>query len=378
MTKRHFTNGLWFVGPQVGVTTLVFGNAGGGKTTLARTLAETKSKLSPQNPWPFLVMSADGEAADIGGYPVVNEVVFEKKTYKVMDKVLPRALQKAMLTHCVVLMDDVGDWSPAHQAVAQEIFRKGIPGSCVMAAANPPEVSTAGFELSMPLTNRLHISEWEPMDSTFLEGLQNGGRFPTPEVPIVPDNWDAFKLEIGPLFAGFLKSFPDKINDPPRDVSAGCGKPFATPRSWENALKMAAGVKAVNGSEQMELGALAGCVGLAIAEQFWAWARAQEIPDPADILKNPKGWKIPRRGDLAFATKGAILGYLARNTSWENWELAKDVCEYLYESGNRELAVLMHADLFLGSVKPHGEPKIRTNATAKALCAGMTPYLLGR
>ena len=89
-------------------------------------------------------------------------------------------------------------------------------GVRIVAAANPPDMITGGWELSPPLRNRFVHLNWEMPARVYLEGLQNGWEKATlPQIDPAQHEklLPTWKVKV----AAFLKRTPNLLSSSPDD-----------------------------------------------------------------------------------------------------------------------------------------------------------------
>ena len=75
------------------------------------------------------------------------------------------------------------------------------------------------------------------------------------------------------------------------------------------------------GNRTLQGPALAGLVGDQ-ALPFLEYRQALNLPDPEDILKNPRAFVLPDRVDRAYAACYALVGAVLNNKTPKRWEAA--------------------------------------------------------
>jgi hypothetical protein len=65
---------------------------------------------------------------------------------------------------------------------------------------------------------------------------------------------------------------------------------------------------------------VAGCVGNGPATEFMNWTDKLDLQDPEELLKKPSLLKLPNRGDLQFATLGAVAGAVIANMTPKRYQ----------------------------------------------------------
>ncbi|MGH3170552.1 MAG: AAA family ATPase, partial [Trebonia sp.] len=139
----------------------------------------------------------------------------------------------------ILFLDELSTAPPAVQAALLRVVLERTVGDltlpdeiAVVAAANPPEQAADGWDLSAPLANRLCHLSWETTPKAIADGLAAGWK--APEVPILPDGWEAGEALSRGLVAAFLHVRPALALAPPSDAAAA-GRGWPSPRTWEMA-----------------------------------------------------------------------------------------------------------------------------------------------
>jgi len=201
----------------------------------------------------------------------------------------------------VLVLDDVHATTPALQAPLAGLILDGRIGSYQLPKSvrrvgimNPVHQGAGGWEFAANVCNRFQYHQWSsPTGAEWSDWLlehadHQEGR-----------GWDSARA----LAATFHRKLPGRLYEDPdkvlpgREVSA-----YATPRSWETAVRMLA---ACTDRGMMEdYPALAcGILGKPIGLEWMTWLQKNNLPDPEDLLADPDSWKPdPRESDKVFAT----------------------------------------------------------------------------
>lgn len=335
---RKQTNWAYWIAGQAGVIPVAMGSPGLAKTESTRALARKANRKF------FPVILSQIMPEDLGGYPVVRKLDSGGRQYDVMARVMDERFITARLEPSVLLIDELTNVGNAQQAAALQLMAEGIEGCWMFAAANPPEQAAAGVELTPPMVNRLCVLHWEIDVDAIHDGWSNGLRFPEPDAPLLPDDWQAHLPKWGALMRGFCTAFPDLLNAYPNDP-AQASQPFPTPRSWTSVIKLLAASESIDADEGVMAQLVHGCVGQGAATQFLTWLSRQDLPDPEAVLANPSSLKLPKRGDLALAIVSSVITRVERKPSPDRWEAARDVIGVVYSQA-AEIAVAANGKLW--------------------------------
>jgi hypothetical protein len=174
--------------------------------------------------------------------------------------------------------------------------KKLHPGTRIIAASNPPDQAAGGWELSMPLLGRLTQIKVMPTVGEVQDYLFNLGEHDSPERAMAVD------------LAATLFMSPDLIQfDPPQQANVGL--PWASPRSWERAIKVCSAALKDNIHDQGDVfhALMAGNVGEDQAMAYLAIRKVRDsLPSMEQIKKDPTDAKLPVNVDAGVAALGVI------------------------------------------------------------------------
>ncbi|WP_367390280.1 AAA family ATPase [Lewinella sp. LCG006] len=298
---------------HIGIPTLIWGRPGVGKSSFVEALAK--------DDFPVLTLIASiHDPTDFSGLPVFTD----GKVHYARPEWLDYFAEKKQ---GILFLDELTTAPPAVQAALLRVVLERKVGFFplpdhvrVIAAANPPDMMTGGWDLSPPLRNRFVHLQWDlPMD-VYLAGMTNGFAQPdSPKIPIAQhrilmDNW---KLKI----AAFLRQMPDALHgDMEEDEFA-----FASPRSWEYLAALLATCE-IEGEAPMPetiastacLELVRGCIGEGLGVAFISFLLELRLPDPEEILTQKTQIDLPQLNDSeVFVFFGALGHYLERHFTHE-------------------------------------------------------------
>lgn len=178
----------------------------------------------------------------------------------------------------------------------------------VVAAANPPEMSAGGWDLSPPLANRFCHIDWPTDSDRFLEALTSG--WPPPltidsDRPPVLDSQGASAIKAKAAIGGYLRSRPMVLYQLPDEI-ASTGRAWPSPRGWDMAAVLWTMAEQVAADLARVMTLLSGCVGPGAARELLAWQKEADLPDPEAVLADPGSCSLPERGDRQFALLNAV------------------------------------------------------------------------
>lgn len=295
------------------VPVLLWGPPGTGKTSAVRAMAEAAG-------WPCeTVIASIREPADFAGLPVVSDGHVEFAP--------PRwATRLAAEGTGVAFFDELSTAPPAVQAALLRVVLERTVGDlalpsdvAVVAAANPPEQAADGWDLSAPLANRFCHLDW-PLDArTVSDGFTSG--WPTPAPPRLREGWTARVSVTRSWVAAFLTVRPELVLRVPDDVTSA-GRAWPSPRSWDMAARLLAATEAAEITEDVLSALIRGCVGAGPGVEFLTWLVESDLPDPESVLADPDSFRLPERGDRAYAVLASVAAAVASEPTVPRWTAA--------------------------------------------------------
>lgn len=244
----------------------------------------------------------------------------------------------------ILFLDELTTAPPSVQAALLRVvlerkvgFRDLPKGVRVVAAANPPDIVTGGWELSPPLRNRFVHIQWELSGEDYLQALREG--FACPELPpIDPEAHRESQSFWKMIVEAFLKRNPNLVRTSP----SSDGNAFASPRTWDYAIALMASCDLLGkapkpgkeGSEEF-LNLLEGCVGRGVAIAFVQFLRELRLPDPEEVLSGNSEVDVrTMRDDELFVLFSALAATLAKWVQRDNFldamlrflSLAEQIC----------------------------------------------------
>jgi ATPase family associated with various cellular activities (AAA) len=294
------------------VPVLLWGAPGTGKTSAIRAMAQAMGLPCET------VIASIREPSDFAGLPIV---VGDGNTVQFAPPAWARRLAEA--GRGLLFLDELSTAPPAVQAALLRVVLERAVGDlmlpdevAVVAAANPPEQAADGWDLSAPLANRLCHLAWQTNPRAVADGLAGG--WAAPVVPVMPDGWQAEEILARGLVAAFLHVRPALACAPPSDAAAA-GRGWPSPRTWEMAARLMAAAGASGTGDEARSALIRGAVGDGAGVEFLAWLVEMDLPDPEQILADPASFRLPERGDRAYAALAAIAAAVAADPTAERW-----------------------------------------------------------
>ena len=137
-------------------------------------------------------------------------------------------------------------------------------------------------------------------------------------MPLIPDGLQAEEILSRGLIAAFLHVRPALVCAPPTDA-ASAGRGWPSPRTWEMAARLMAAGNAAGATQDARSALIRGAVGDGAGIEFLAWLVEMDLPDPEVVLADPTAFRLPERGDRAYAALAAIASAVAGQLTAERW-----------------------------------------------------------
>ena len=336
------------------IPVVLWGAPGTGKSSLVQGIADQLGVPCE------VVISSVREPSDFAGLPVVldGQVSFAP----------PRWAQRlAAAGEGVLFLDELTTAPPAVQAALLRVVLDRVVGDlalpdavAIVAAANPPEQASDGWDLSAPLANRFVHLDWRTSAASFASGLLADWSTPAPLG--IPSDWRDGLPTARALVAAFVQSRPTLLCAVP--TGADAGRAWPSPRTWSTLTELWAAASATV-SEDVRALLVQGTIGTAAAMEFLTFVSEADLVDPEHALANPAEVTIPERADRVYAMLSAIVAaVLARNTA-PRWEAAWEVLARV--GGDRPDVAAMSAKLLV----EHRPSK----AQVPAVVASLAPVL---
>lgn len=320
-----------YIAVQSGVSTLILGEPGITKTKGFEAFAKFLGRKFKS------IVPSQMDPADIIGYPSIAEVEINGAKQTVT-RFVPRDWRVELET-CkeggFLLLDELLDCSPSHQAAIQQLLNDGVSNSLLAACGNPVEISTNGYQLSAAVINRLCVLDYTaPVDEWKRNMMTDFAPVPD-QFPVLPSDWKKHLPEARGLVCGFLEKIPTEAQACPADRS-NQAKPWPSLRSWTNAATMLSAAKACNSSIGAERKLVSGCVGEGASTKFYNWRKALDLPDIVDVLAKPKMFKFGDRLDRTYVVVSSAIAYLTANQEEAVFE---KVCNLLVVAAEEAMAL---------------------------------------
>ncbi|HEY8979415.1 MAG TPA: MoxR family ATPase [Streptomyces sp.] len=315
---------------------LLWGEPGIGKTAALNQLAESLGL-----PLTTVIASVH-EPSDFSGLPVVGD---DPAVQGVPMAPPDWAVRLVRAGQGLLFLDELSTAPPAVQAALLRLVlerRVGAlrlpPGVRIVAAANPRASAADGWELSPPLANRFVHLQWAHDHDVVVRGL--GGVWPRATLPRLDPEKLAGAVEYARrAVCGLLEVRPKLVHQMP-SAETRRGGAWASPRSWEMALRLIAFAVAAGSSREVLSFLVRGTVGDGPGLELLACVDRLDLPDPESVLADPAGVELPVRGDLRQAVLDAVVEVVRGRPSRERWDAAWAVLVRALETGAPDLVVV--------------------------------------
>jgi hypothetical protein len=205
------------------------------------------------------------------------------------------------------------------------------PSTIICGACNPPELAPNAAPLEKALLNRFYHHKWQPPKSSWLVGMRNDQNFPTPQVPVLSDNWLTFRGKWSALHANFCEAKPSMLEY--QHTGEDDRKSFPTLRSIQKSALLLAAAEDVDAPAEIFVELLSGMVGDEYASEFFAYCGSVELYDPEDIVEGRVKVKWDKsRFDVLACLPSAVIGAIRRENNADRFgkavEFFIELCQH--------------------------------------------------
>lgn len=316
---------------QAKVPVILWGDPGTGKTSFIISLGEQLG-IPVET-----VIASIREPSDFSGLPII--VNGEAK-------MAPPAWAKRLAEagEGLLFLDEISTAPPAVQAALLRVVLDRVVGDlklpdgiAVVAAANPPQQAAYGWDLTPALANRFCHIDWKPNASEWVEDFVIDFKKEKENIPLLPKDWKKGLAKTKNLIAAFIHARPQLLHQLPKEESYA-GRGWASRRSWEMTAYLMTASDAAGADEDVKIILTAGCIGEGTAIEFLAWVKDLDLPNPEDLLKNPASFKLPTRGDKAYAVLAGVAQAVVEKPTKERWLAAWEILGEAAKQGGRDIA----------------------------------------
>jgi hypothetical protein len=282
------------------------------------------------------------EAADLVGLPVRDG-----------DRV--RTMPRDWVLEClanpttILFLDELTTVDPSVQAAMLRIVNERVVGDVklpdtvsILCAANPPDSSAAGVDLSPPMANRLIHLYHEASARTFARGLRSGWAQTAPLR--VPCDFSRERQHWAAVMATFIERKPSMLHVIPQ-MSSDQGGPWPSPRTWDMAITVLAASAAAKASKSTQFQLVKGAVGEGAAIEFLNFAKHANLADPEALLANPGDFVPSVMGDQLLELIRSIEACLSQELNAKRWDAAWEIAHALHDAHMEDLSALLAQEL---------------------------------
>lgn len=333
-----------------GIPAILWGNPGEGKTSMIESAAARGVHVET-------VILSQSEPSDLAGLPVVSPVG---------DVVLaPPSWTRRLADHdgpALCFFDEFSTATPALQAAAlrvlthREVGNLQLPGTVTfVAAANPVEVSAAGWDLAAPTSSRFVHLDFAMTAEVFTRGSVTGDWPALPRLQLPDDHAERVAREMASV-CGFLRARPNQLSVIPKNHSQR-SRAFPTPRTWQFAAELTALAQAHRLPDEVTALVVGGAIGDATAHEYLSWRANLDLPDPASLLDGSATIEFSAlRADRIFVVLQAIVASLGESPCPERWSTALRLCCQAADQAGLDPAVPAVRALVSPERRPAGAP----------------------
>lgn len=312
---------------------ILWGKPGQGKTSVLESIAKQTKMLMET------VIASIREPSDFAGLPVVDAVT---GTVSMAPPAWARNLHEA--GQGLVFYDEISTATPATQAALLRPVLEGVVGDLqlpagvrTVAAANPPDIASGGWEMTHPMANRFTHLDWELPSDVVRDGFMSGW----PEIPLlIPNEEDVARAttEARFLVGAFLGARGEQVTVLPEDLTPEFYA-YPTPRSWEAAATVYGYAKAARVNDEVVRMLLKGTIGSSATGEFLQYIAEIDLPDPETILADPMAWVPPSdRGDLVYAIGMSLYNAVVNDNSGDRWMQCGVALARIADVGHSDMA----------------------------------------
>lgn len=281
---------------QIGIPVLLRGGSGIGKSSGLATLAAARGEHLE------VVTASLSEPTDFGGLPVTHDGEVRLAPMPWVRRVLAAGRPVR------VLFDELNTAPEPTQAALLRLLLERICGDTPLpedtrfvAAINPVESSTGGWELPAPIAGRfLHLdigvdaNEW-------VAGMLSGWTLTPADITSLPATADQEGAALAQVTA-FILARPDLLEAQPTDRTLAAGA-WPSPRKWDWVARI---LPRVPDRDDLVVTAVEGLVGRVAADEFFTHVEELDLPDTADVLADPTG--VDWAGEPADRIQAILTG----------------------------------------------------------------------
>lgn len=316
----------------MGIPVLVWGAPGEGKSSFLEGLETSDFQV-------LTLIASIHDPTDFSGLPMYRDGMVHYAAPEWVDHFKGQG-------DGILLLDELTTAPPAVQSALLRLvlerkvgFHPLPPRTRIVAAANPPELMSGGWELSPPLRNRFVHIQWKMQPNVFIDALENG--YQRPELPAIPlDEHEDAVYKWRMKVTAFLKLQPQNTTSSPDTDHYG----FASPRTWDFAIALMASCDVLGKTNSPVFSTLmSGCVGEGITVAFLQFLKNLTLPDAEAVLLGTEWVNLAKLNESeVFVLFGSFFHVLKKHADHEK-TLVKcidnyfQLCLQVFDLGKRDL-----------------------------------------
>lgn len=291
------------------------------------------------------------------------------------------AVRATMAQRAIMLLDEVNTCPPAVQAALLRVLFEGYAGDFKLGAGvrmflamNRREDSAGGWNVALPLANRVGWLDWKgrPLSSFFDYLMAGGGcaidgrprRQVTPRVDpreeerLVDQAWPAAWAHAIGIVQGFLSSHSDLSHRKPTAKERAAGiMAWPSYRTWDLAACALAASHAYSLPTTAEELFVAAYIGNSVLQELHEWRDKVDLPKAADVLDGRASFRhSPTRLDRTVAVIASCTALVVDKTCPGRkeradalWELHRTLPDDAVDVAASSVVALCREKLMLGS-----------------------------
>jgi len=295
------------------VPVLLWSDPGTGKSSVVRALAAADGVPVET------VIGSQREPVDIAGWPVVTDGAVQTLALPDWAKTLVDA------NGGYLLLDEISTCSPSVQAAMLTVALERVVGRTklpdevrIVAAANPPDRSAGGVDLTPPMANRFLHVDFAPTAEEWLTGMRSAFSSLPASRAVAADPLRKAE-EVGAVCA-YIEARPGQLHCYP-DTDEAAGRAWPSRRSWEAMARVLAHLR------RDDLAAIStvalGLVGDGAGSEFLEWRASMDLPAVAEVIADPSivAWGSARP-DQVWAVLSGVVAWAAAKGTRDAWNTA--------------------------------------------------------
>lgn len=257
----------------------------------------------------------------------------------------------------ILFLDELTTAEPRLQKAVLRLLHEGYAGMLKMpagiamvAAANPPETATDGYELTPPMANRILFLDWGFDWDQWARYMKSRNTGTLPKLLHVSDDWKTLIPEWSARVLGFLSGHRGLAHHLPQDEVARGGA-WPSPRTWDYLSIALAAVNSAGGTEEHMILVASGLVGTGAGLSFVNWLKQSNLPDTEVLLKNPGMFKVSKDDSVNYAIVVSLAAAITQKVNKSRWDNCWKILHKLSNRGKKDIAAIAAVDLFDIGVK---------------------------